>query len=278
MPDDLDRYARHLRACRNAVLPGRRLAFRLGDQRGGGQQVGWLAPELREAVLGLGARQEAGAIMLDDTAGLPAMGMALAARGLVAWRGEEFDVRGMVDGAVLGVIDRGSLPAFGIEAQGVHVNGLVRRPDGLFLWVGRRGANRPLDAGKLDHLVAGGIGAGYDAATTLVKEAAEEAAIPAEMARAARPVGTLVYAMERPEGLRRDRVHMYDLELPADFAPHPEDGEAAGFELWPIARVMAAVRDTDEFKFNVSLVLIDLFLRQGLIDSPKLAEELRRGA
>ena len=273
MPDDPAAFVRHLRACRNAVLPGRRVPFRLA-----GQQVGWMAPELREAVLNLGAREAAGAVVLDDTAALPGLGMALAARGLVAWRGEQFDVRGMADGAVLGVIDRGALPAFGIEAQGVHVNGLVRRPDGLFLWVGRRGANRPLDAGKLDHVVAGGIGAGYDAAATLVKEAAEEAAIPAELARAARPVGTLVYAMERPEGLRRDRVHMYDLELPADFVPHPADGEAAGFELWPITRALETVRDTDDFKFNVSLVLIDLFLRLGLLDSPELAEELRRGA
>ena len=37
------------------------------------------------------------------------------------------------------------------------------------------------------------------------------------------------------------------------------------FELWPIARVMQTVRDTDDFKFNVNLVLIDLFRRQGLI-------------
>ncbi len=37
------------------------------------------------------------------------------------------------------------------------------------------------------------------------------------------------------------------------------------FELWPIDRAVAAVRDTDAFKFNVNLVLIDLFQRQGLI-------------
>ena len=273
MPEDPAPFTRHLRACRNAVLPGPRLEFRLGDQ-----QAGWLAPELRGPVLDLGARQDGAAIVLDDTATLPGLGMALAARGLVAWRGEQFDVRGLRDGALLGVIDRGALPAFGFEAHGVHVNGKVRRPDGLYLWVGRRGANRPLDAGKLDHVVAGGIGAGYDAATTLVKEAAEEAAIPAELARQARFVGSVVYAMDRPEGLRRDRLHMYDLDLPEDFTPRPADGEADGFELWPIARVLATVRDTDAFKFNVSLVLIDLFLRLGLIDSPELAEELRRGA
>ncbi len=45
--------------------------------------------------------------------------------------------------------------------------------------------------------------------------------------------------------------------------PHPVDGEVTGFELWPMRRVVETVRDTDEFKFNVNLVLIDLFRRLG---------------
>ena len=80
------------------------------------------------------------------------------------------------------------------------------------------------------------------------------------------PVGRIAYAMERPEGLRRDLLLCYDLELPAGFlAARPADGEVARFELWPIERVLATVRSGDAFKFNVNLVLIDLFLRRGLI-------------
>ena len=71
--------------------------------------------------------------------------------------------------------------------------------------------------------------------------------------------------MDRPEGLRRDRLHCYDLLLPDDFVPHPADGEVEAFELWPLPRVIERVRDTDDFKFNVNLVLIDLGLRRGLI-------------
>ena len=78
--------------------------------------------------------------------------------------------------------------------------------------------------------------------------------------------------MERPEGLRRDLLHCYDLTLPEDFAPLAADGEVEAFELWPIERVMQSVRDTDDFKFNVNLVLIDLFLRQGLIGGSDAAE------
>jgi hypothetical protein len=39
---------------------------------------------------------------------------------------------------------------------------------------------------------------------------------------------------------------------------------------------MQAVRDTDAFKFNVNLVLIDLFLREGLIEG-EAAGALREG-
>ena len=72
--------------------------------------------------------------------------------------------------------------------------------------------------------------------------------------------------MERPEGLRRDVLYVYDLLLPEDFEPSPVDGEVEHFELWPLARVFEAVRDTDAFKFNVNLVLIDLFIRFGLVE------------
>jgi len=78
-------------------------------------------------------------------------------------------------------------------------------------------------------------------------------------------VGRITYAMERPEGLRRDLLYCYDLELPEDFTPRAADGEVEAFELWPIGRVMQTVRDSDDFKFNVNLVLIDLFRRLQLI-------------
>ena len=71
--------------------------------------------------------------------------------------------------------------------------------------------------------------------------------------------------MTRPEGLRRDRIFCYDLDLSEDFAPVPADGEVESFALWPATRVLTAMRDTDDFKFNVPLVLIDCCIRHGLI-------------
>jgi len=171
-------------------------------------------------------------------------------------------------------VDRGLLPVLGIQAQGVHVNGLVRRADGVHLWVAVRAANKALDPNKLDHIVAGGVSAGLTPWQTLIKEAGEEAAIPPDLAARAVPVGNIGYAMERGEGLRRDLLHCYDLELPDDFAPFPADGEVARFELLPATHAMELVRDGDAFKFNVNLVLIDLFIRLGLIVGDQ-ATELR---
>jgi 8-oxo-dGTP pyrophosphatase MutT (NUDIX family) len=263
----------HIAICNNARLPGDRTAFRLR-----GDVVGWLAPEMVAALRGLpGVTMQADAVMLDDPAALPRVARTLAERGVLRWRGEAFDVRAAPGGPVLAQIDRGALPKFGIAAEGVHLNGLVRGPDGVRLWVGWRARDKQLDPGKLDHLVAGGVAAGMTPFETLMKEAGEEAGLPPDLAARAVPVGRIAYAMERQEGLRRDVLHCYDLDLPDDFVPRPVDGEVERFELWPAARVLAEIQAGDAFKFNVSLVLIDLFLRLGLIagtDAPALRAAL----
>jgi hypothetical protein len=255
-------FLRHVRACNNAVLPGRRKPFRIGRDR-----VGWVLPELAEALCGFPAiaAEPDGSVTLREPDALQAIVRALAERGLMRWRGEAFDIRARPGGRVLAQVDRGALPKLGIEAEGVHVNGLVE-PAGeeTQVWIARRSPHKQLDPGKLDHIVAGGVPAGLSPEATLVKEAAEEAAIRPAVVRTAVPVGVIAYAMERPEGLRLDRLHCYDLVLPREFTPRAADGEVETFELWPLSRVLATVRDTDEVKFNVNLVLIDLFLRRGL--------------
>jgi hypothetical protein len=259
---------RHIAACRNAELPGRRLPLRLETA-----QVGWVLPDTATALAGLGAVVGPGSVTLAATE-LQGMARALVDQRRFRWRGEAFDVRATPDGPALAQIDRGALPAFGIRAEGVHLNGLVQRADGQWLWVARRAAHKQLDPGKLDHLVAGGVPAGLSPWETLAKEADEEATLPAELIVEAVPVALLSYAMDRPEGLRRDRLHCYDLMLPESFSPQPRDGEVEAFELWPLPAVLDEVRRADTFKFNVNLVLIDLFLRRGLLESAE-GERLR---
>jgi len=264
------RFARHIAACNNAVLPGERLAFLIGADH-----VGWVKPALARALCEFDAAFTAAAageritLRQDAAADLPELALAMVERGFGRRRGEEFDVRATPDGPALARIDRGMLPSFGILATGVHVNGLVRRADGLHVWIARRSPHKALDPGKLDHIVAGGVCAGMDVRGTLLKEAAEEASLPAALAARAVETGQVGYAMERGEGLRRDRLHCFDLELPEDFVPRAGDDEVEAFEVWPIQKAFETVRDTDDFKFNVNLVLIDLFGRLGMLKTAK---------
>ncbi len=253
------RFQRHIAACNNADLPGGRLPFCLGAE-----QVGWVLPDLARALSEFADIAVTDRVTLARPDALPEIARALSVQGHYRFRREAFDVRANPAGAVLSTIDRGALPAFGIMAEGVHVNGLVHRPDGLHLWVARRAADKLLDPGKLDHIAAGGVSAGMTAWETMVKEGGEEAAIPEALAVTAVKRSELSYAMLRPEGLRRDLLHCYDLTLPDSFLPVAADGEVESFELWPIGRAYETVRNTDDFKFNVNLVLIDLFTRLGL--------------
>ncbi len=231
---------RHVAAATALRLPGRYRGLWLGAE-----QVGYVLPAVAERLAGLGALTVAEGVAVADAAALAHCTGGLAAAGVYRVRGEAFDVRASPGGPVLAQVDRGALPCLGIAAEGVHVNGLVRGANGWSVWVALRAATRALDPGKLDHMVAGGICAGMDAAETLVKEAAEEAGVPATLARQARPAGVI----------------SYDLELPADFVPVPRDGEVERFMLMPVAEVMRLVAETDAFKFNVNLVLIELFER-----------------
>lgn len=263
--DERTGFQHHVRSCNNARLPGERIPFLIGEQA-----VGWVRPPIAAAMQAMPEihRRDDG-ITLTAAPALPAISRALAECGLYRWRDEAFDVRARPEGPSLTRIDRGAIPSFGIQAVGVHVNGLVRRRDGLHMWVARRAVDKLLDPGKLDHIVAGGVPAGLGPAATLLKEAEEEAAISPDLACTAIHVGLIEYAMERPEGLRRDRLHCYDLMLPDEFTPQAADGEVEAFELWPLGRAAEVVHDTDDFKFNVNLVLIDLFIRQGLITGPQ---------
>ncbi len=257
----MDDLMRHIAACRNAQLPGRRMSLRLGAA-----QVGWVFPEVAAALAALGGAVDGGGVAVPADR-LYGMARQLAAQGLCRFRDEAFDVRAVPDGPVLAQIDRGAVPLLGVQAEGVHLNGLVRRPDGLWVWVARRAAHKLLDPGKLDHLVGGGVPAGLSPWETLVKEADEEAALPPALIAEAVPVAQLGYAMEYSGGLRRDRLHCYDLVLPESFVPRPQDGEVEAFELRPLRAVLDEVRRSDAYKFNVNLVLIDLFLRAELLDT-----------
>ncbi len=187
------------------------------------------------------------------------------ARIMSPWRNEPYAVTIAAGGPALFAIERAAVPLFGIRAYGVHLNGYVRKNGAIFLWIGRRSRTKQTYPGMLDNAVAGGLPHGLTARECLIKECAEEAGIPESLAEQALPVGAITYTGTMPEGLRRDVLYCYDLELPADFRPVCHDGELEAFTLMPVEEVAAIVRDTEQFKFNCNLVIIDFLVRRGLI-------------
>jgi len=163
------------------------------------------------------------------------------------------------------VLDRAAAAHFGIRAFGQHVNGFVRRADGLHLWIGRRAQDRRNWPGRLDNLAAGGLPFGIPLAANLAKECWEEAGVPAGLVRRAQAVGAVTYAYTSDDGFKPDVLYCYDLELPADFEPRCMDGEVEGFELLPVEEVAALVRDTTQFKPNCNLVVLDFLVRHGVV-------------
>lgn len=162
-------------------------------------------------------------------------------------------------------IERAGVPHFGVRAFGVHMNGFVRRKDGIHMWIGRRAKGKHTHPGMLDNMVAGGQPIGIGLKENLIKECGEEACTPKALAERAIPVGAISYCVEAPDGLKPDVQFCFDLELPEDFKPRNTDGEIDEFYLWPIDKVAGIVENTQEFKFNCNLVVIDFLVRHGLI-------------
>jgi len=241
-----------------------------------GQRVGWVLPGFADALRGHGdvfSIEEDAVRLSDRLTGFEARTRAVQevleelvrVKVLRKLRREAYPVGTGWGSEPLLTVDRAVVPLLGIEAYGIHVNGFVRAKGGLKLWVGRRAKDKATAPGKLDHLIAGGHPHGISLADNLAKEAKEEANIPKALARKAVPVGAVSYRLRNEEGLRNDILFIYDLEVPESVTPKNTDGEVEEFFLWPVEQVMEVLRDSDEFKFNVALVLIDFLIRHGYI-------------
>ncbi|NQW09364.1 MAG: DUF4743 domain-containing protein [Alphaproteobacteria bacterium] len=163
-------------------------------------------------------------------------------------------------------IDRAACTSFGIANRGFHLNGLVGAGGDTRMWVARRALNKTTAPGALDNMVAGGHPAGLSARENLIKECAEEAGIPEDLAITAVPASMISYTMEVEDGLRRHAFWSYDLHVPEGFTPVAVDGEVDSFELMEPDHVAAIVETSEQFKYNCNLVVIDWLMRSGRID------------
>ena len=262
-------FSDHIRACNN-YDPARVVPLTAGNER-----VGLLRRDNAEALRRFPEVFAAG----EDKVELVARGDvaavsraidtvidALVSEGRVPkWRNETFDAAPRWGAPPVFRLDRGAVPFFGTRAYGVHLNGYLRQGGNLWLWVGRRSADKQVAPNKLDNLVAGGIGNGHGVDETLLKEGEEEASIPTSLLSHAISASAVSYRMETNLGIRDDVMFVYDLEMPADFVTKNRDGEIVHFELMPASAVLERIRTTSDFKFNVNLVILDFAVRHGLL-------------
>ncbi|MES9990369.1 MAG: DUF4743 domain-containing protein [Candidatus Thiodiazotropha sp.] len=271
MRENLQGYLRHIERL-NSWDPGhfRSLFYR-------GERIGRLKRPLWEALAGWpqAFRQDRQGVHLEEgydsfearSRLLAEVVSTLVEEGVISHiHGEQYPVTHHGRETAIATMDRASAPYFGLRAYGQHLNGFVRDGDALKLWIARRAADRRNFPGCLDNMVAGGLPHNLSLGENLRKECLEEANVPQKLADRALSVGVLTYCTETAVGLKPDTLYCYDLELTADFQPKNSDGEVAEFMLLPVEEVARLVAETDEFKLNCNLVVIDFLVRHGIIN------------
>ncbi|HEV3007538.1 MAG TPA: DUF4743 domain-containing protein [Burkholderiales bacterium] len=195
-----------------------------------GTRIGWLRPELaaRLAAWPKVFRSGPEKVVLLEATDLAPVVEALARDGFIPGvRHERYRIEDAFE------IERAAARPFGLTTHAVHVNGIVDQN----MWLARRASTKAIDPGMLDNLVGGGVTAGLSLEEVLVKEAWEEAGIPAELARRAIRGGTLRILREVPEGVQSEVIHVYDLAMPRDSVPRNQDGEVSEYLLVPFDKV-----------------------------------------
>lgn len=206
---------------------------------------------------------------------------------LKGWRDELYPVYGP-KGEVLFSIERAASGLFGIITYGAHMTVYSRSKSGgvgdgkgeMKIWVPRRAKNKSTYGGMLDNTVAGGLATGEIPFEGLVREASEEASLPEKLVRErAKAVGTVTYFHIRDERaggetglLQPEFQYVYDLELEEDekdengevISCKPSDDEVEEFKVMTVAEIKESLRK-GEFKPNCALVLLDFFVRHGIL-------------
>ncbi|KAI5846052.1 NUDIX hydrolase domain-like protein [Tricharina praecox] len=187
------------------------------------------------------------------------------------WRNELYSVYSP-NGELYLEMERSGAALFGVVQYGVHMTAFVRADGGLKIWTPRRNPTKSTYPSMLDNTVAGGIASGMTVFETLIKESAEEASLPESLVREkARCVGLVSYFMVRDHraggetGLLMPEVqYVYDMEVGDDVVPRPGDDEVQDFHLLTMDEVVSELR-AGRFKPNCAVVLIDFFIRHGII-------------
>jgi 8-oxo-dGTP pyrophosphatase MutT (NUDIX family) len=169
-------------------------------------------------------------------------------------------------------MERTASSLFGIAHRGAHMTVYTRTAEGMKIWVPRRAPNLFTYPNMLDTTVAGGVKAEQSPWECIIQEADEEASLSESLVRSqARSSGVLTYLANTSHGdggehglMVPDCLYVFDLEVAEDVVPKPRDGEVKEFYLWDVGRVKEALSQA-EFKTNCAAVMIDFFIRHGII-------------
>lgn len=190
---------------------------------------------------------------------------------LKGWRNEKYAVYGP-GGVYLLEMERSASPLFGIVTYGAHMTAYTEDTSGLKLWVPRRAKNKQTYPSMLDNTVAGGMCTGEHPFECIVREAMEEASLPESVVRAsivARGCVTYTHVRDARAGgetglLQPEVEYVYDLKLDPSVIPRPGDNEVEEFKLLSMPEVQEALV-RGEFKPNCAVVIIDFFIRHGIL-------------
>jgi 8-oxo-dGTP pyrophosphatase MutT (NUDIX family) len=186
------------------------------------------------------------------------------------WRNELYPIYGPRRELLLNM-DRSATSLYGVVTYGAHMTAFVREGHEMKIWIPRRATTKGRYPGMMDNTVAGGLGTGEKPFNGLIREAEEEASLPESVVRSAKPCGTLTYfhvCDARAGGetglCQPECQYLYDLELGPETVPTPGDGEAVDFRLLTVGEVQKAMA-AGEFKPNCALVLLEFFIRHGIL-------------
>lgn len=187
---------------------------------------------------------------------------------LKGWRNEKYSVWGN-NHSILMSIERSAAPLFSIRSFGTHINGFVKDPESndISMWIATRSLTKQTNPGMLDNLAAGGLPHGSYPTENAIKECFEEAGLRIHDKNPLLPVSLIsFFANESPiRGLIPDTEFIYDIELPSDWVPNPQDGEVSGFELKPIKEVQQLL-EAGMFTKEAGLCVVDFLVRHSLME------------
>jgi 8-oxo-dGTP pyrophosphatase MutT (NUDIX family) len=183
---------------------------------------------------------------------------ALWSEGLIVeHRNEVMDVLYRCDAEPIATIDRSALRILGLWATKVHVNGVIKTSESSNsqIWLSQRSDAANAAPGHWDTLVAGGKASNVSTLETAVKEGWEEAGISKELMSdiALRNLISCVYLS--PQGMHRELLVSYDLELPRGFEPICNDDEVQDFKRVDSRTLTSSDGKSLPMKFSSKLVL-----------------------